>query len=81
MNIFDMNGLKNHYVKIRIIIKQNIGGSIIMKSENVKKGALKVIAKVVEIGVKEYVYEWPPHCAGILHQPKRPMECRSEKEK
>lgn len=31
LDIFDMNGLKNHYVKI-IIIKQNIGGSIIMKN-------------------------------------------------
>lgn len=38
-------------------------------SENV---ALKLVEKATRIRVQQDSYKWPPACAGILHQPKRP---------
>ena len=35
------------------------------------KKSLKLLKKIVSIGVEKNPYGWPP-CMGILHQPKRP---------
>ena len=40
--------------------------------KKIRKEALKLVEKVVKAEVDIDVYSWPPHCAGIFHQPKRP---------
>ncbi len=43
-----------------------------MKKEKVSKLVLKLVERVVRNEVEINVYEWPPKCIGIYHQPKRP---------
>lgn len=38
-----------------------------------KEKAVKVSGKLVEKFVQKEQTKWPPHCGGILHQPKRPV--------
>ena len=40
--------------------------------KDVSRGLLKVLKIVTEKEVKRMNEEWPPRCAGIFHQPKRP---------
>lgn len=42
------------------------------KMKDVSRGLLKVLKIVTEKEVKRMNEEWPPRCAGIFHQPKRP---------
>lgn len=39
---------------------------------NKKKEALKLAERIARLRVEGDSYRWPPICAGILHQPKRP---------
>lgn len=34
----------------------------------------KHVLKAVERVIRNTTSEWPPRCAGILHQPKRPVD-------
>lgn len=43
------------------------------KTMKLNKTVLKAIMKVTKIEVEKNVNKWPPICAGIYHQPKRPM--------
>lgn len=40
--------------------------------KTVKKEAIKIVAKTLGKMSTSYVEGWPPICATILHQPKRP---------
>lgn len=44
-----------------------------MKSESLKKGLLKAVEKVARTEVERNRKQWPPLCAAIYHQPKRPQ--------
>ena len=44
---------------------------------NKKKEALKLAERIARLRVEGDSYRWPPICAGILHQPKRPKVIRS----
>lgn len=37
-----------------------------------KEKAVKVSGKLMNKVVQKEQTKWPPHCLGILHQPKRP---------
>ena len=39
---------------------------------NKKKEVLKLAERIARLRVEGDSYRWPPICAGILHQPKRP---------
>lgn len=41
---------------------------------SVKKTLLQVLALMAEDEMEVNIYSWPPICAGILHQPERPIE-------
>ena len=46
-----------------------------MKKQNKSKmesKAIAVLSAIVESEVQKNSREWPPLCAGIFHQPKRP---------
>lgn len=45
-----------------------------MKDNMVKKNILMVVGKVAEIQANIVDSSWPPKCAGLLHQPKRPKK-------
>ena len=45
-----------------------------MKSAKVKESILKVTGKILQSKVEKDQSKWPPHCMGILHQPKRPCK-------
>ncbi len=45
---------------------------------SIKKAALKTLAKVVKQENDSSVYEWPPICIGIFHQPRRPIKLRKD---
>lgn len=47
---------------------------------SVKKALLQVLALMAEDEMEVNIYSWPPICAGILHQPERPID-RKNKEK
>lgn len=36
---------------------------------------LNAIQAVARIRVEADSFRWPPSCVGILHQPKKPMQC------
>ncbi len=42
--------------------------------KNIKKGLLKVVGKIVEFESNVAIADWPPICAGLIHQPKRPLK-------
>ena len=42
------------------------------KREHVTKALLSVLATAVEDEMEVYIYSWPPLCASLLYQPKRP---------
>lgn len=44
------------------------------KKGKIENTILKVVEKVVRQEVIKNQEEWPPHCWGILHQPKRPKK-------
>lgn len=48
-------------------------GGVKMKSESLKKGLLKAVEKVARTEVERNRKQWPPLCAAIYHQPKRPQ--------
>ena len=48
------------------------GGNIEMKKEKIGKQVLKLVEKVARTEVERNIYDWPPICIGIYHQPKRP---------
>lgn len=43
-----------------------------MSRKIIQKKALEVMVKVVKKEVEKNENAWPPICAGIFHQPKRP---------
>ena len=51
-----------------------------MKKQNKSKmesKAIAVLSAIVESEVQKNSREWPPLCAGIFHQPKRPKQKQS----
>lgn len=50
-----------------------------MKKPNERANAL--IKKVVAAVVDRETYDWPPQCAFLLYQPKRPVNTRQSKKK
>lgn len=56
------------------------GGSKMKGKGSVKKALLQVLALMAEDEMEVNIYSWPPICAGILHQPERPID-RKNKEK
>lgn len=38
-----------------------------------KKKVLGMVEKMLRIKVEENQAKWPPNCAGIFHQPQRPI--------
>lgn len=42
------------------------------RNESVKKILLQMLARVAEEEMEVNIYEWPPVCVGLLHQPERP---------
>ena len=36
--------------------------------------AVKIIRSIAKVKTETNSFRWPPLCAGILHQPKRPMK-------
>lgn len=48
-----------------------------MKGTKVKKAALAVMTKMIQVGAKEYL-DGPPWCMGILHQPQRPSNIKKK---
>lgn len=42
------------------------------------KALLKIIAMIAEDKAEDNKVGWPPICAGILHQPERPMAGENE---
>lgn len=42
--------------------------------KEIKKELLKLVGRAIEVETDIEVYSWPPHCASIFHQPKRPVE-------
>lgn len=45
-----------------------------MKKANERKPVLKALAKVAETEANMKHAGWPPICAGIIYQPKRPQK-------
>ncbi len=46
-----------------------------MKKDNRKESQiLKAAGKIVKMEAKRVNSDWPPICAGFLHQPKRPCK-------
>lgn len=39
----------------------------------------KHVLKAIEVVARSTVSEWPPFCAGIFHQPKRPAQQKKDK--
>lgn len=39
-----------------------------------KKTVLQVVGKVAEFEANKMYTPWPPICAGLIHQPKRPKK-------
>lgn len=42
--------------------------------KQLKRESLKLLKNVTKTVVKQKSEEWPPECAGILYQPKRPKK-------
>lgn len=42
------------------------------RGRKLEKKVLSVVEKVARDEVIKNLHEWPPHCMGIYHQPKRP---------
>lgn len=42
--------------------------------KNMKKRVLKAVGKIVEFEANTMDAGWPPRCAGLIHQPKRPKK-------
>lgn len=45
-----------------------------MDMNKVSKNILRVTEEIVRIAVEKEKQGWPPICATLLHQPKRPSE-------
>lgn len=43
-----------------------------------KKEMLEMTQKLAKVKVQGDFLRWPPYCAGILHQPKRPITSESQ---
>lgn len=43
-------------------------------SANFRNKAIKAVEKIARNEVEKYAWGWPPVCAGIYHQPKRPSQ-------
>ena len=44
------------------------------EKRSVKKALMQALALMVEEEMEVNIYSWPPICAGILHQPERPID-------
>lgn len=42
--------------------------------EKAEAALLRMVERVVRHEVTKHNEDWPPHCWGILHQPKRPKK-------
>ena len=49
-----------------------------MKKKN--KQILKAVKWITKGEVEIVHSQWPPFCSGILHQPKRPIECKENEQ-
>lgn len=45
-----------------------------MKVEKTSRPILSLVGKIVKMEAVKVNLGWPPACAGILHQPKRPAK-------
>lgn len=45
-----------------------------MKNRMMKESILKASGKILQCVAEKEQSKWPPHCMGILHQPKRPVK-------
>ena len=43
------------------------------------RNVLKAVERITRNEVEKSYYPWPPLCAGIMHQPKRPVRQKKEK--
>ncbi len=46
------------------------------EKRSVKKALLQALALMAEEEMEVSIYSWPPICAGILHQPERPVDSK-----
>lgn len=42
--------------------------------KNIKMSVLKAVGKIAEFEANVVAADWPPICAGLIHQPKRPKK-------
>lgn len=42
--------------------------------KNLRSKALSAVEKIARNEIKRHAFGWPPECAGIYHQPKRPVQ-------
>lgn len=61
-------------VKFDVCKNDKTGGNRRMKKERVKKVLLQTIARIAKNEMDGGINSWPPICAGLLHQPRRPVE-------
>lgn len=48
------------------------------KTEKINDTILKAVERIARNEVEKNFYEWPPDCAGIFHQPKRPKNVKQK---
>lgn len=59
---------------VTVFGKNNQAGGDSVKKRNLNQYLLEAVEKIARIEVKKTIYGWPPDCAGIFHQPKRPKK-------
>lgn len=48
------------------------------KTEKINNTVLKVVERIARNEVKKNCFDWPPICAGIFHQPKKPKNVKMD---
>lgn len=43
-------------------------------TENFRNKTLRAVERIARNEVEKHAFGWPPVCAGIYHQPKRPVQ-------
>lgn len=46
------------------------------KTKKINDTILRAVERVARNEVEKNIYNWPPDCAGIFHQPKRPKNVK-----